>query len=134
LHLPRTVIRDSAEHVRLPTILKGWFMNARFLRDEAARFRGMADDASRDATRLRLLAMADEYEAKAKVADELTEPVSGAADDDPADATLDREVEVPDEPAQGDTLKLRPGRRIVKETKETVVVERRPAGRRGSVV
>jgi hypothetical protein len=47
---------------------------------------------------------------------------------------LDREVEVPDEPAQGDTLKLRPGRRIVKETKETVVVERRPAGRRGSVV
>jgi hypothetical protein len=109
-------------------------MNARFLRDEAARFRGMADDASRDATRLRLLAMADEYEAKAKVADELTEPVSGAADDDPADATLDREVEVPDEPAQGDTLKLRPGRRIFKETKETVVVERRPAGRRGSVV
>jgi hypothetical protein len=134
LRLPRTVIRDSAEHVWLPTILKGSAMNARFLRDEAARFRGMADDATRDATRTRLLAMADDYEARAKAAGEFAEPDLAAADNNPAEAAADREVEVMDEPAQGDTLKLRPGRRIVKETKETVLVERRPAGRRGSVV
>jgi hypothetical protein len=132
--LSHAIIPDSAEHVWLPTILKGSFMNARFLRDEAARFRGMADDAGRDATKQRLLAMADDYEARAKLAGESQEPAAATVDDDLADAPPDRAVEVPDEPTQGDTLKLRPGRRIVKDAKETILVERRPAGRRGSAI
>lgn len=49
-------------------------MNLRFLRDEAARFRGMADETDREATRLRLLAMAADYEARAMLAEGLIKP------------------------------------------------------------
>jgi hypothetical protein len=40
-------------------------MHPKFLREEAARFRGMAETQDREASRLRLLKMAADYEAKA---------------------------------------------------------------------
>lgn len=92
-------------------------MNARFLRDEAARFRGMADDADRESTKLRLLAMAVDYEDRARVANELTGP-------DPGEAI--REFV---EPTQDEARKIKPGRKIALGLKETVLVERRPVGR-----
>ncbi len=44
-------------------------MTPKFLREEAARFRGMAEDQTREASKLRLLAMAADYEARATAAD-----------------------------------------------------------------
>jgi hypothetical protein len=52
-------------------------MTPQFLREEAARFRDMAGTAEREASKQRLLAMATDFEARAKAADELTEPNSG---------------------------------------------------------
>jgi hypothetical protein len=49
-------------------------MTPKFLREEAARFRGMAETVEREASRQRLLTMAIDYEAKAKAADDLPEP------------------------------------------------------------
>lgn len=132
-YIPRVPHRQPslAELARLFTILKGSAMNARFLRDEAARFRGMADDAGRDATKLRLLAMAADYEARADIADELTNAHAGEPVEALAEPTQDEDPEAPAETALGETLKLKPGRRIVRETKETIMVDRRPTGRRG---
>jgi hypothetical protein len=99
-------------------------MNARFLRDEAARFRGMAETTDRLATKERFLAMAADYEARAEIAKgvelktnetvepSLGEPTTGLAD-----------------PSLGETLKVEPVRQIAKSLKETIVVERRPVGR-----
>ena len=53
-------------------------MTPQFLRHEAARFRGMAEDADREATKTRLLAMAADYEARA--GNGLIEPNSGEDD------------------------------------------------------
>jgi len=104
-------------------------MNARFLREEAARFRGMAEDADREATKLRLLAMAADYEARAKVAYEseepnpgeavetLTKPHSGEAISEVAESTLD------------EAMNIKPARRIATGLNETVLVQRRPVGR-----
>jgi len=109
-------------------------MNPKFLRDEAARFRGMAEEAERDATKLRLLAMAADYERRASVADEMAEPMPAEAVDEPTESkseeTIPEEaIKMPVEPDQGETLKLRPGRRIAKELKETVLISRRPVNR-----
>jgi hypothetical protein len=49
-------------------------MTPQFMREEAARFRGMADTAEREASKMRLLKMATDYEARAKAAEVLTEP------------------------------------------------------------
>jgi hypothetical protein len=49
-------------------------MTPKFLRDEAARFRGMSGTADLEASKLRLLAIATDFEARATVADELSEP------------------------------------------------------------
>jgi hypothetical protein len=59
--------------------LKGLTMTPQFLREEAARFRGMAEMQEREASKARLLKMAVDYEAQAKAADELTEPALGDA-------------------------------------------------------
>jgi hypothetical protein len=95
-------------------------MNARFLRDEAARFRGMADETDREATKVRLLAMAADYDARAKLAHELTEPNSGEAVEAIPEPVPDESGQ---EPSPGGTLKLKSGRT------ETIVVQRRPVGR-----
>jgi hypothetical protein len=99
------------------TILKGSTMDARFLRDEAARFRGMADDADRESTKHRLLAMAADYEARARVANELAEPNSGEVDQEAV------------QPTQDEAPKITLGGKIVTGLKETVLVQRRPVGR-----
>jgi hypothetical protein len=49
-------------------------MTPQFLREEAARFRGMAEIQDREASKLRLLKMADVYDAQAKAADQPTAP------------------------------------------------------------
>ena len=46
-------------------------MTPKFLREEAARFRGMADEHTREASKLRLLTMAADYESRATAADGL---------------------------------------------------------------
>jgi len=92
-------------------------MNPRFLRDEAARFRGMAEDADREATKVRLLAMAADYEARAGAANEMTDP-------DPGEAT---------EPTQDQAMETSPVGKIAIGLKEPVLVQRRPAGSPTSV-
>ena len=81
----------------------------------------MADDTDREATKIRLLAMAAGYEARAGVADELTAP-----DPDPGEANGDVV-----EPALGETLTVKPVRKIATRLKETIVLERRPVVRGG---
>lgn len=93
-------------------------MTPQFLRHEAARFRGMAEDADREATKERFLAMAADYEARAGVANELTDP-----DPDPGNAN--EAVE----PTTDDMPKITLGRKIATGSKETVLVQRRPVGR-----
>ncbi|MEI7711323.1 MAG: hypothetical protein WCI94_07815 [Rhodospirillales bacterium] len=46
-------------------------MTPKFLREEASRFRGMAEEQTREASKLRLLGMAADYEARATAADGL---------------------------------------------------------------
>jgi len=46
-------------------------MTPKFLREEAARFRGMAEEQTREASKLRLLGMADDYDARATAIDGL---------------------------------------------------------------
>jgi hypothetical protein len=55
-------------------------MTPKFLRDEAARFRGMAESSERESSKLRLLAMATDYEARAGVAVEPDEPEPEASE------------------------------------------------------
>jgi len=95
-------------------------MTAQFLRDEAARFRGMADDADRTATKQRLLAMAVDYETRADIADETTGPTGSNLSETNPEVT---------EPKADETIKVKPGRMSAKGLKDTVVVERRPVGR-----
>ncbi len=53
-------------------------MTPKFLREEAARFRGMAEEQTREASKLRLLAMADDYEARATAVDGMVVETSPA--------------------------------------------------------
>jgi len=111
-------------------------MNHRFLREEAARFRVMADEADREASRVRLLALATKYEEMAKAAGssaqpEIVEP--GAARPETAEAAPDEsngEARAPVAPSPAKTTKLRLDRQSTRDTKETIVVERRPSIRR----
>jgi hypothetical protein len=49
-------------------------MTPKFLREEAARFRGMAGTADLEASKVRLLGMAIDFECRATAADELITP------------------------------------------------------------
>jgi hypothetical protein len=104
-------------------------MDVRFLRDEAARFRGMADTADREATRLRFLAMAADYDARANVADEVIEQTSSETDTEPPEPKLEEAAKRSTEPDQREALSIKPKGRITKEPKKTIVVETRPIGR-----
>jgi hypothetical protein len=114
---------------RFRTTSKGSTMDARFLRDEAARFRGMADDADREPTKRRLLAMAADYEARARVANESAEPNSDGAKQEAGEPNLDGASTGLDEPIQDVPPKITLSKKIVTGLKETVVVQRRPVGR-----
>jgi hypothetical protein len=96
-------------------------MTPQFLRHEAARFRGMAEDADREATKVRLLAMAADYEARAGIDNELTEPTSGEANE-PTQGEAN-------EPTQDEAPTINIGTKITAGLKETVLVQRRPVGR-----
>jgi hypothetical protein len=92
-------------------------MTPQFLRDEAARFRGMAGDADREATKERFLAMAADYDARAKIAPESEVSNAGEANSEA------------NEPTQDDAPTINTGRKITVGLKETVLVQRRPVGR-----
>jgi hypothetical protein len=77
----------------------------------------MAEVADREATRVRLLAMAAGYEARADIDNELTDP-------DPVEATSQA-----NEPTQDDAPTINTGRKITAGLKEPVLVQRRPVGR-----
>jgi hypothetical protein len=68
-------------------------MTPKFLREEAARFRGMAETVDREASKLRFLAMATDFEARAQAADE------------------------PVVPAEAEQTSVSPGKRPAKEPK-----------------
>lgn len=104
-------------------------MNARFLRDEAARFRGMAEDADREATKLRLLAMAVDYEARARGTIEVTEPNSSEADQRAVQPNLDGAILGIDERTLEVPLVVKSVGKVSRGLKETLVVTRRPVGR-----
>ncbi|MEJ0020553.1 MAG: hypothetical protein WDN25_29195 [Acetobacteraceae bacterium] len=53
-------------------------MDPKFLREEAARFRGMAETQDREASKLRLLKMAADYESKAEAGDTPPPKATGA--------------------------------------------------------
>jgi hypothetical protein len=93
-------------------------MSPKFLREEASRFRGMAAETDREASKLRLLAMAADYESRATAADGLAIPLPLH---EPAPAQAEPEDDEPIEPkvAKTGTLGLN----------ETVAVQRRPVGR-----
>jgi hypothetical protein len=103
-------------------------MTSRFLRDEAARFRGMADTADREATRLRFLAMAVDYDARANVADEMIDQTSSETDTEPSEPKLEEAIKGLTEPDQGEALSVKPKGRITREPKKTIVVESRHIG------
>jgi hypothetical protein len=50
-------------------------MTPKFLREEAARFRGMAGTADLEASKLRLLGMATDFDARAVAAEELVDGI-----------------------------------------------------------
>ena len=58
--------RASGLHVEIPMTLKGLDLTPQFLREEAIRFRGMAVTVDREASKLRLLTMANDYEFSGK--------------------------------------------------------------------
>lgn len=92
-------------------------MNARFLRDEAARFRGMAADTDREASKVRLLAMAADYDARAEIARGLVGP------------PLDAEIKMLVEPSLGEPLKAKPVSKITLGLREPVIAHRRAVAR-----
>ena len=76
-------------------------MTPQFLRQEAARFRGMAETVDREASKLRFLAMAADFESRATAADLLTEPdVGGAVNVKPGRKTSKAPDKTPDEAVQ----------------------------------
>jgi hypothetical protein len=89
----------------------------------------MADTADREVTRLRFLAMADDYDARANVADEVTEQTSSETGTEPPEPKLEETTKVLTEPDQGGALSIKPKGRINREPKKTIVVETRPIGR-----
>lgn len=103
-------------------------MNYRFLRDEAERFRTMAEESDRETTRQRLLAMAADYEARSKLAEQSHLAEQATA---PDVAQPDDEVAAPAAPPTEKPGKLRLGSKTARGPKETVMVEHRATGRRG---
>lgn len=73
----------------------------------------MANTTDREASKVRLLAMADDFESRAAIAQDLVRPP-------PAD-----EVNEVAEPAVEEPVKVKPARRIARESKETLVLDRR---------
>jgi hypothetical protein len=87
-------------------------MNHRFLQSEAARFRAMAEESDRETTKLRLLAMAADYEAKAGVVGHATESDVAPVMEVQAIAPVEENPEKP--------TKLRLGGRVTRGLKRSL--------------
>jgi len=79
-------------------------MTPQFLRSEAARFRDMAESTDREASRLRLLAMAVDYETQAEQAEKLQPPPEQMQSTEPEPAS---EVIEPEPSVTGSPSRLR---------------------------
>ena len=101
-------------------------MNSRFLRDEAARFRSMAADTDHEASKLRRLATADEYEARAAAADAQTKP---PAVDETPDVVTDPTPAQGEGEGDGEVIKRRVGSKLTLGLEAAAMGERRPVGR-----
>jgi hypothetical protein len=85
-------------------------MTPKFMRQEAARFRDMASTSEREASRVRLLAMADDYDARAN-----------AAEPQPAHAAPVAAIDEPPPPKPAESpAKLRLSRRTTRDQTEAV--------------
>lgn len=104
-------------------------MNHRFLSEEAARFRDMAADAEREATKVRLLAMAADYESRARIAGDLPAPNPAGTIKMVTEPNQGEATEVLTQPDQGEAIKSQVSRTIAREPKDGVFAERRPVGR-----
>jgi hypothetical protein len=91
----------------------------------------MAEDADREATKERLLAMAADYDARAKAANDSEEPNSGEVANEITEPNSGEEISEVVEPMLDEAPKLTLGRKIGTKSKETVLVQRRPVGRPG---
>ena len=74
LKLPIVTANQPLSGTGVPPALKELMMTPMFLREEAARFRGMAGTADLEASKTRLLAMAIDFESRATAAEELITP------------------------------------------------------------
>src|SRR3954451_24785264 len=101
-------------------------MNHQFLRDEAARFRGMADDTNREASKHRLLAMAADYESRARIAGSSTESDLAGAITEPTGADG---ADILAQPDQDEAIKPLNGRKFGRERNDGASAERRSVGR-----
>ena len=101
-------------------------MNHQFLRAEEARFRGMADDTDREASKLRLLAMAADYESRARIAGTSTTSELAGAIIEPSGADA---AEMLTRPDQDEAIKPLSGRRIDRQRNDGASAERRSVGR-----
>ena len=101
-------------------------MNARFLRDEAARFRVMAEETDREQSRLRLIAMAVHYEFSARSAHAMAgsdDPGTGNGSDD---AGAEGALAQPEQAEVGRTLS---GRTTASRPRGEASGQSRPVGR-----
>jgi hypothetical protein len=115
--------QPSGWHGPFLTMFKGLTMTPRFLREEAIRFRGMAADTDRNATRERFLAMAADYDARAEVASESEAPDTGVTITEP-------DVDIgANEPPRSEVPKIRLSRKATTGSNEPVTVQRRSVGR-----
>jgi hypothetical protein len=90
----KKVRQNRSGGIGRPPALKELMVTPKFLREEAARFRSMAGTADLEASKLRLLAMAIDFESRATAADDLNEP----------------------KPTEG--IKVKAGKKIAKELNE----------------
>jgi hypothetical protein len=88
----------------------------------------MAEESDHETTRLRLLAMAADYEARATVAEQssIEEKKAGPELTQPAEDIAPPTEASPEKPG-----KLKLGAKTTRALKETVLVEHRPTARRG---
>jgi hypothetical protein len=77
-------------------------MTPQFLRSEAARFRDMAENSDREASRQRLLAMAVDYEAQAEQSEKLQPPeqIQAAEPELASDGAIESEPGVTSSPSR----------------------------------
>jgi hypothetical protein len=90
-------------------------MTPKFMRAEAARFRDMASTTDREASRLRLLAMADDYDARAQAGEDPASPSAAVPEPVASEPAAPDAAAIEPVAAPGETTKLRLSRRPPKQ-------------------